>query len=68
MARANRAKLHHINFITCAFQHLAHVSPAALDTTVLTVALGLIELLVQSLGPPLDGPSEESSTQAAEEN
>jgi hypothetical protein len=69
MLQANRAKLHlHIKFITRTVQHLVHISPAALDTAVLTVALCLIELLVQSLSPPLDGPCEESSAQAAEQN
>ena len=64
MARANRAKLHH--HITRAFQHLVHISPATLNAAVLTVTFCLIELLVQSLGPPLDTPSKKSSAQAAE--
>ena len=69
MLQANRAELrHHIESITRTLQHLVHISPATLDTAVLTVALCLVELLVQSLGPPLDGPCEKSSAQAAEQN
>ena len=50
------------------FPDLVHVAPASLDAAVLTVALCFVELLVEPLGPPLNGKAEDDGAQAAEEN
>lgn len=49
-------------------QGLVDISPSSLNTAVRAVALRLIELLVESLRPPLDGPAQQHRTQAAEQD
>lgn len=49
-------------------EHLVHVAPALLDTTVLGPALSLIELLVELNSAPLDQTGTENGGNTAEEN
>lgn len=47
---------------------LVHEAPSSLVATVLAIALCLIELLVESLCPPLDTEAEKDSAQASEQD
>ena len=49
-------------------EHLVHVAPALLGTTVLGPALSLIELLVELNSAPLDQTGTENGGNTAEEN
>lgn len=48
--------------------HLVSIAPSALNTAMLAIAFCLIELLVQSLGPPLHPYAESNRAQAPKEN